>query len=127
MNQLSFLDETQSSVGTVDWMPTRAASLARLHEFLPRAGRSYAKSRNFDLGPADRSNISCLSPWIRHRLVLEEEVVSGVLSKSSYPAAEKFLQEVFWRSYFKGWLEQHPDVWLSYRREHRRLLDACEK
>jgi deoxyribodipyrimidine photo-lyase len=127
MNQLSFLDETQSSVGTVDWMPTRAASLARLHEFLPRAGRSYAKSRNFDLGPADRSNISCLSPWIRHRLVLEQEVVSGVLSKSSYSAAEKFLQEVFWRSYFKGWLEQHPDVWLSYRRELRRLLDACEK
>ncbi|MEP1766320.1 MAG: FAD-binding domain-containing protein [Sulfitobacter sp.] len=27
----------------------------------------------------------------------------------------KFVQEVFWRGYFKGWLEQHPSVWTSYQ------------
>jgi deoxyribodipyrimidine photo-lyase len=26
----------------------------------------------------------------------------------------KFIQEVFWRGYFKGWLEQHPSVWAHH-------------
>ncbi len=37
-----------------------------------------------------------------------------ILKEHSYPEAEKFIQEVFWRSYFKGWLEQRPEVWRRY-------------
>jgi deoxyribodipyrimidine photo-lyase len=92
------------------WEPTRAAGLARLHEFLPSAGRAYAANRNVDRGPDDRSNVSALSPWIRRRLITEEEVIAAVLKRHSFSAAEKFVQEVVWRSYWKGWLEMRPSV-----------------
>ncbi len=100
---------------TVDWTPTREAGLARLEAFTPKMGRAYAAQRNFDLGPHDRSNISALSPWIRHRLISESEVLSAALGAHRFHDAEKFVQEVFWRGYFKGWLEQHPGVWVDYR------------
>jgi deoxyribodipyrimidine photo-lyase len=92
------------------WEPTREAGLARLQAFLPSAGRAYTARRNADYGPADRSNISALSPWIRRRLITEEEVVAAVLSRHSFSAAEKFVQEVYWRSYWKGWLEMRPSL-----------------
>ena len=55
-----------------------------------------------------------LSPHIRHRLISERDVVAAVLAAHSERAAEKFIQEVCWRTYWKGWLEQHPQVWDSY-------------
>jgi deoxyribodipyrimidine photo-lyase len=91
----------------------RAASAA-LDAFGPSAGRAYARSRNFDFGPASRHNVSCLSPWLRHRLIEETTVVAASLSRHSLADAEKFVQEVFWRTYFKGWLEQRPAVWTRY-------------
>jgi deoxyribodipyrimidine photo-lyase len=94
--------------------PTRQAGLARLAEFVPRAGRAYAAERNLDLGPTDRANVSGLSPWVRHRLVTESEVVEAVLQRHSLDAASKFVQEVFWRTYWKGWLELRPSVWARY-------------
>lgn len=94
--------------------PTRAAGLARLADFVPRAGRAYAAERNTDRGPTDRSNVSTLSPWVRHRLVTEREVVHAVLQRHSPDAASKFVQEVYWRTYWKGWLELRPSVWTRY-------------
>jgi len=92
----------------MEWIPTRAAGLARLAEFVPAAGRAYADRRNLDLGPQDRSNVSALSPWLRRRMITEEEVVTAVLRQHSAAAAEKFIQEVAWRTYWKGWLELRP-------------------
>jgi len=97
---------------TVD--ATRAAGLARLADFVPRAGRAYAADRNHDRGPLDRTNVSTLSPWLRHRLVTEREVVETVLQRHSLDAAQKFVQEVYWRTYWKGWLELRPSVWARY-------------
>ena len=98
--------------------PTRDAGLARLAEFLPRAGRAYANTRNHDNGrPADggaRSNVSQLSPWLHAGLLGEAEVIDAVLGEHSPAAAEKFIAEVFWRVYFKGYLEQRPSVWRRY-------------
>lgn len=102
--------------------PTRAAGLRQLDEFAPRAGARYARSRNFDFGPDRRSNVSALSPYVRHRLVLEQELLETILSQNSANAADKFVQEVFWRAYFKGWLEHHPDVWVDYRKSVSTLL-----
>ncbi|WP_242089040.1 FAD-binding domain-containing protein [Curtobacterium sp. DN_7.5] len=102
-------------------IPTRAAGLDALHDFVPRAGADYRRDRNHDLGPS-RTNVSGLSPYIRHRLVTEAEVVDAVLDRHSLHAAEKFVQEVFWRTYWKGWLEQRPEVWRRYRAEVRELL-----
>ena len=87
------------------FLPTRAAGLAALTTFIPEAGRRYAQSRNHDLGPDARSNVSMLSPYLRHRLVTEGEVVEAVLDAHTVASAEKFVQEVFWRTYWKGWLE----------------------
>lgn len=100
---------------TIAFTPTRQAGLARLEQFASQAGRQYAKQRNYDFGVDRRGNVSALSPWIRHRLVTEEEVLRATLARHSVSGAEKFVQEVFWRTYFKGWLEQHPSVWTAYQ------------
>lgn len=94
--------------------PSRAVGLARLAAFVPSAGRAYRDHRNFDLGPDNRSNVSVLSPYVRHRLILEEDIAAAVLARHSFTAAEKFLQEVCWRTYWKGWLEHRPGIWQSY-------------
>lgn len=98
------------------WQATRQSALAQLDSFAPKAGRAYAASRNFDRGAGEHTGVSGLSPWIRHRLITEEEVLAAILSQHSFEAAEKFIAEVFWRGYFNGWLEHQPEVWLRYRR-----------
>jgi deoxyribodipyrimidine photo-lyase len=94
--------------------PTRSAGLRRLAEFVPHAGRAYAAKRNFDQGAGQHISVSALSPYIRHRLITESEVVAAVLQVHSASAAEKFIQEVCWRTYWKGWLQQRPQVWTEY-------------
>ncbi len=106
--------------------PTREAGLARLADFVPRAGRDYAKLRNFDFGPERHTQVSGLSPWLRHRLVLEQEVVAQTLERHSLSSAEKFVQEVVWRTYFKGFMEQRPGIWRAYRRDVAALAERLE-
>jgi deoxyribodipyrimidine photo-lyase len=106
--------------------PSRHAGLARLESFVPATGSQYARTRNFDFGPDRRGNTSVLSPYIRHRLVTETEVLSEVLRAQSLRDAGKFVDEVFWRTYFKGWLEQHPSVWSDYRHSVTQLFKKLE-
>ena len=94
-----------------NFIPTRAAGLERLKIFLPSAGKDYAASRNYDLGHNNHTNVSMLSPYIRHRSLTEIEVLKSVLCYHSRKSSEKFIQEVFWRIYWKGWLEHRPTVW----------------
>ena len=75
----------------------------------------YARTRNFV--KSGHGNVSRLSAALRHRLISEEEVVRAVLEVHRFPAVEKFVQEVVWRTYWKGWLEQHPGVWEDYVRQ----------
>jgi deoxyribodipyrimidine photo-lyase len=112
-NRIHFVMPTNTSLV---FEPTRAAGLARLAAFVPSAGRHYEARRNNDLGPDRRDNVSMLSPYIRHRLITEEEVLSAVLAQHTSAAANKFVQEVFWRAYFKGHLETRPAIWRNYRR-----------
>ncbi len=96
------------------FIPTRAAGLAALADFVDRAGPDYTETRNFDRGPGDRANVSMLSPYLRYRLVTESEVVAAVRARHPGETAAKFIQEVFWRTYWKGWLELRPSVWTDY-------------
>lgn len=98
--------------------PTRAAGLARLEAFLPRAGADYAATRNAVV--AGHGNVSGLSPWLRRRLLTEDEVVAAAVERHGPAGAEKFIQELRWRTYWKGWLESRPAVWTSY-------LTGCER
>ncbi len=93
---------------------SRAKALNQLNNFVENNLGEYSKLRNFDFGPEKRSNISCLSPYITHGIINEEEVIQKALSKFSFSKNEKFIQEVLWRTYWKGWLELRPNVWTDY-------------
>ncbi len=116
---------------------TRQAGLERLAAFSAQMGRDYVDRRNFDFGPGRHDNVSRLSPYVRHRLVLESELVETALGAHSFRAADKFIQEVTWRTYWKGWLEMRPSMWRDYRvavargreraREQSRLADRLQR
>ncbi len=93
---------------------SRAKALDKLNYFVENNLSEYSKLRNFDFGPENRSNISCLSPYITHGIISEKEVIKKSLGKFSYSKNEKFIQEVLWRTYWKGWLELRPSVWSDY-------------
>ena len=90
---------------------TREDALQRLSVFSQKASR-YSRERNHVV--PDHTNVSRLSPAIRHRLITETEVAQKVLEKYAFSTVEKFLQEVYWRRYWKGWLAMRPHVWTSY-------------
>jgi deoxyribodipyrimidine photo-lyase len=112
--------------GDTRWTATRKAGLARLNAFLPAAGQRYAELRNLDHGP-QRENVSGLSPWLRRRSLTEPEVVQAVVAVHGLQSSAKFVEEVCWRSYWKGWLETRPSVWKSHREDVRRDLAALER
>jgi len=93
---------------------SRAKAIDKLNIFIENNLSEYSKLRNFDFGPDNRSNISCLSPYITHGVINELEVIDKSLKKFSFSKNEKFIQEVLWRVYWKGWLELRPNVWSDY-------------
>ena len=93
---------------------SRAKAVDKLNNFVENNLIDYSKLRNFDFGPSNRSNISCLSPYITHGVINELEVIDKSLKKFSFAKNEKFIQEVLWRTYWKGWLELRPNVWSDY-------------
>ena len=87
---------------------TRAAGLARLASFGPAAGGHYASSRNSARGVGEEPSTSLLSPYLRRRLLTEREVIAAAIDAHGRRGAERFVEEVVWRSYFKGHLETRP-------------------
>ena len=85
-----------------------------LGRFLDGPINSYDHLRNFDFGPDNRRNVSCLSKYISHRVLFEYDIITQTLSLHSHDHVEKFVQEVFWRVYWKGWLEHRPTVWDAF-------------
>src|SRR6056300_1354567 len=98
----------------MNFNPSRAEALNNLNNFIENNLSEYSKLRNFDFGPTNRSNISCLSPYITHGVINELEVIDKSLKKLPFSKVEKFIQEVLWRVYWKGWLELRPNVWTDY-------------
>jgi deoxyribodipyrimidine photo-lyase len=98
----------------MNFNPSRAEALNHLNNFIENNLSEYSKLRNFDFGPTNRSNISCLSPYITHGVINELEVIDKSLKKLPFSKVEKFIQEVLWRVYWKGWLELRPNVWTDY-------------
>ena len=102
---------------------SRAKAVDKLNHFVESNLSEYSKLRNFDFGTDNRSNISCLSPYITHGIINELEVIDKSLKKFSFQKNEKFIQEVLWRVYWKGWLELRPNVWSDYLMELDNLRD----
>lgn len=101
---------------------TRDAALERWRAFLPQVP-SYAAGRNHVTTPPQR-HVSGLSPAIRLGLVTPQEIVRDTLAAHPFQRAEKWLQEVCWRTYWKGWLQLRPQVWQTWRRRVRMLRET---
>ena len=102
---------------------SRAKALDKLNNFVENNLSEYSKLRNFDYGPDNRSNISCLSPYITHGIINEKEVIKKSLDKFSFAKNEKFIQEVLCRTYWKGWLELRPSVWTDFLIELKKIKE----
>ncbi len=107
----------------MDFRTSRASAIEKLNKFVDQNLFEYSRLRNFDYGPKNRSNISCLSPYITHGVISELEVIKKSLNKFSFSKNEKFIQEVLWRTYWKGWLELRPNVWTDYLNELKKIRE----
>ena len=105
---------------------SRAKALNHLDNFVENNLGDYSRLRNFDFGPKKRTNVSCLSPYITHGIINEKEVIQKSLSKFSFSKNEKFIQEVLWRTYWKGWLELRPNVWTDYLLELNQIKNEFQ-
>ena len=83
-------------------------------KFIQKGLRDYSSKRNYDLGPESRENTSNLSKYISHRIINEYDLVREVLSQYNLQKVDKFIQEIFWRVYWKGWLEHRSEVWRDF-------------
>ncbi|MEP1612405.1 MAG: FAD-binding domain-containing protein [Roseobacter sp.] len=97
-----------------EFVGTRAAGLAAMQMFVSGMGQRYAQGRNYDKGRGHHTDVSMLSPYLRRRLITEREVVAAAIDAHGHDNASKFIEEVIWRGYYKGWLERRPQVWDSY-------------
>ena len=102
---------------------SRVEAINELNQFIESNLLGYSKLRNFDFGPQKRDNTSCLSPYVTHGLINEVEIVNKSLKKFSFVENEKFIQEVLWRVYWKGWLELRPNVWTDYLEELKNIKE----
>ena len=82
--------------------------------FLKNKIKNYEKLRNFDYGPTNESSVSKLSPYISHRVLLEYELLKEVKKKYQSQKINKFVEEIYWRIYWKGWMENRPKVWCNF-------------
>jgi len=110
----------------VNFVTTRKEALDVMGRYIENNISDYTAKRNFDFGPQNRKNISCLSPYITHRLISEYEVAKKTLSKYPYQKVEKFIQEIFWRVYWKGWLELRPKVWTDFVEDTKNIENTKE-
>jgi deoxyribodipyrimidine photo-lyase len=98
----------------MEFIPNKNFAENHLKSFIEKHILDYSKLRNFDYGPQNRNNISLFSPYISHRILFEFDIIKNILKKHSYVKVEKFIQEIFWRIYWKGWLELRPSVWNDF-------------
>ena len=99
--------------------PTKTSEIKeKFNKFINTNLIDYSSKRNFDLGPP-HTNVSTLSPYIGRRLISEKDILNVAFQKFKLIKIEKFVQEIFWRTYWRGWLELHPIIWNEYEKKIR--------
>ena len=86
----------------------------QLSDFITNNLATYNELRNFDYGSDNHTNVSCLSRYLSHRVLTEYEVINRLIAECPGKSSEKFIQEILWRIYWRGWLEKRPKVWTDY-------------
>ena len=110
----------------MNFKPSREFATPQLEKFINKNLVEYSRLRNFDFGPNNRSNISCLSPYVTHGIISELEILNKCLKKFSFLKSEKFIQEIFWRIYWKGWLELRPKVWVDFLKDLKEIKQSFQ-
>ena len=110
----------------MNFEPSREFATQQLEKFINKNLVEYSRLRNFDFGPNNRSNISCLSPYVTHGIISELEILNKCLKKFSFLRSEKFIQEIFWRIYWKGWLELRPKVWMDFLKDLKEIKPSFQ-
>ena len=83
--------------------------------YLPKTGSYYSNKRNYSYDYENNTNsTSLLSPYVRYRILSEEDIIRRVLNTHPFSKAEKYIQEIYWRTYWKGWLEHRKNVYDDY-------------
>ena len=97
----------------VEFPYSREHALKNFERYSRNELRFYSRKRNFDLG-SPHKGVSKLSPYLRRRLLSENDVLRVALREHTPSSLEKFIQEIFWRTYWRGWLERRPNVYQDY-------------
>ncbi|MDC1133517.1 FAD-binding domain-containing protein [Alphaproteobacteria bacterium] len=92
--------------------------IKNINYFCNETIKNYSSKRNFVLG-SPHINVSKLSPYIRRRLISEEQILKKIIKNKSDFKIDKFVIQLFWRTYFRGWLETHPWVYEQYEKENK--------
>ncbi|MBW3042339.1 FAD-binding domain-containing protein [Prochlorococcus marinus] len=100
----------------------------RLDDFISNNLVSYHKLRNYDYGVKKRKNVSQLSKYISHRILYEYDIIEKL---KTIDKKKRFTDEILWRIYWKGYLENHKSIWFEYKNFNRisynsNLIKAAE-
>ena len=83
----------------------------KLDNFIFNNLNSYHKLRNFDFGIENRSNVSQISKYTSHRILYEYQIIEKL---KKFDKKKKYTDEILWRLYWKGYLENYKSVWSDY-------------
>ena len=81
-----------------------------LDKFLADKVKRYGQMRNFDFGNIEKNFVSGLSPAINKRIISEHQIASKLLQNYKYTDVEKFIEQLCWRAYWKGYLEHYSQI-----------------
>ena len=93
---------------------SKSEALSQMHSFVESKADRYQKMRNYDFGKLENNFVSGLSPAISRRIITEEVFLKTILSSFSFNKVEKLIQEICWRTYWKGYLENRSQIWTNY-------------
>ena len=74
---------------------SRASAIEKLNNFVEQNLFEYSRLRNFDYGPNNRSNISCLSPYITHGVISELEVIKKSLTNFHFQKMKNLFKKFY--------------------------------
>lgn len=108
------------------FQPSRQAALKRLASIGALAtDAEITARRKTDGREGIRQATSLLSPYIRHRVITEQEVLVSILRTGNRRKSAVFLEGLFWRTYWKGWLELRPHVWDVFDKTVAALINGA--
>ena len=83
-----------------------------LDYFIKNNLNRYHELRNYDYGIGNHSKVSKISKYISHRILYEYDILEKL---KSVDKKRKFSDEILWRLYWKGYLENYHSIWIKYK------------